>query len=318
MNATFRKLLGLLSPPRVVANTAPRGAIECIVDDRVFLLGLDDLYRRAMMRHESTELLACARRVARELGVSPAAVPVEGYYVASAQLTEYFRLIRALQTLNRTSASQMAKSRELRRLQTVLSAPLFGRAVQGDALLPGARDSLSDAVEESGADPAGWTVASLVALASARARATGDISLVGLAALVGDAVVLAASRESMVLYALSGATAAPPMEELPGVMYVWRVTEELARRASRFVSTFNALFADALPEPIAGNAKLFFDAADQDAIVGRCVCLGQTTSPPRFYHWAIRRRPDGTSEVEEFWASEIWTTARYRSGPPGA
>ena len=39
-----------------------------IVDDRVFLLGLDKFYRDAMKRHERGELLESARRVAQVRG----------------------------------------------------------------------------------------------------------------------------------------------------------------------------------------------------------------------------------------------------------
>jgi len=59
-----------------------------VVDNRVFLLGLDKLYRDAMKRHERGELLACARRVAAPLHETPADVPVEGYYAEDEQLTE--------------------------------------------------------------------------------------------------------------------------------------------------------------------------------------------------------------------------------------
>ncbi len=68
-----------------------------VVDNRVFLLGLDDLYRRAMKWNEGFELLRCAREVAWALHVQPAAVPVEGYYAEDEHLTEYFRVLRALQ-----------------------------------------------------------------------------------------------------------------------------------------------------------------------------------------------------------------------------
>jgi hypothetical protein len=62
-----------------------------IVDNRVFLLGLDNHYRELMKDHEREELLLCARRVAAALQVKPADVPVEGYYAEHPKLTEYFR-----------------------------------------------------------------------------------------------------------------------------------------------------------------------------------------------------------------------------------
>ena len=72
-----------------------------LVDDRV-LLGLDKLYRDAMERYERTELLTCARRVSQALSVSPHQIPVEGYYVDDARLTEYFRLVRSLQKVDQS------------------------------------------------------------------------------------------------------------------------------------------------------------------------------------------------------------------------
>ncbi len=76
-----------------------------VVDDRVFLLGLDKLYRDAMKQHERGELLGCARRVAEALHVTPADVPVEGYYAEDERLTEYFRLVRALQDVDEGATS---------------------------------------------------------------------------------------------------------------------------------------------------------------------------------------------------------------------
>lgn len=50
----------------------------CVVDNRVFLPGLDKLNRGAMKRHERAELLTCAGKVAAALGIRPASVPFEG------------------------------------------------------------------------------------------------------------------------------------------------------------------------------------------------------------------------------------------------
>ena len=54
-----------------------------IVTNRVFVLGLDELYRQAMKRHECTELLQCAEEVASVLSLAPGNVPVEGDYTES-------------------------------------------------------------------------------------------------------------------------------------------------------------------------------------------------------------------------------------------
>src|SRR5262245_10918203 len=97
-----------------------------VVDNRIFLLGLDELYRDAMKRHERGELLLCARRVAAALEVAPAAVPVEGYYAEDQQLTEYFLLMRALQEVSEERTQVVAALPEFQRLLDVTSAPLYG------------------------------------------------------------------------------------------------------------------------------------------------------------------------------------------------
>ncbi len=61
-----------------------------VITNRIFLLGLDELYREAMKQNERGELLACARITAKALSLEPADVPVEGYYSEDDELTEYF------------------------------------------------------------------------------------------------------------------------------------------------------------------------------------------------------------------------------------
>ena len=303
MRATFAAFLRLLSP---------QPTVERIVDNRVFRLGLDQLYRKKMKRHESTELLTCARAVAAKLNVPPAGVPIEGYYTETNELTEYFRLIRGLQSEPYENARQVARMREFERLLSVVSSPLYGQPVQAEWLLPVSRDPLSQALDDTGADPSQWTVANLVEHAHQISLEGEDFSLVGLASIARDAVVLAALRESVVLYAevvraMSALGGNPPVP-----VYVWRVDEELARRGARFVAAFNELFGEDLPEPVARNAARFFVAAGEDEILGRCVCIGAIPQPRQFYHWAVRRGEDGRPAVEDFWDTERWTTDGYR------
>ncbi len=280
-----------------------------VVDNRVFLLGLDKLYRDAMKEHERTELLSCARRVAEALQASPSKVPVEGYYAEDEQLTEYFRLLRALQEIDQERSSAVSTLPELQRLWEVTSAPLYGRPQHSSKLLPSGRDALSQALE--GTFPE-WTVTRLTVAAFAIAQQTDDISLVGLAALAQDTVVLTALRESVVLYA-AVALGAPLEPSQP--QYLWEVDEHLARQAGRFVETFNRLFREELPAPRQENAKRYWWAYDANEILGRCVRLGYypAASPVRHYHWAIYRGADGAYAVQEFWSPEVWTTTRYRS-----
>lgn len=183
---------------------------ERVVDNRVFMLGLDELYRKAMKRHERGELLPCARRVAQVLQVPPADVPVEGYYAEDPELSEYFRLSRTLQQTGEEHVSAVARLPEFQRLLSVASSPLYGRPQHTGKLLPTGDDALSQALEDTRPE---WTVARLTDAAHARAVEMNDISLVGLAARTRDAVVLTAVRESVVLYAKVlrlGAEMSPP------------------------------------------------------------------------------------------------------------
>jgi hypothetical protein len=215
---------------RILAEDPNHPTVEHIVDNRVFLVGLDQLYRTRMKRHESTELLTCARAVAATLNVPPAEVPIEGYYGETRRLTEYFRLIR------NESVGRVAARREFQRLTSVMAAPLYGRPVRRGHLFPVGYDSLTQALDETGGDLSRLTIGNIVDRAYHVAIETEDFSLVGLASFVRDAVILAALRESVVLYA--------------GV--------------SRF-----------FPEPVEENADLFFDAADEDEIYGRCVRIAE-------------------------------------------
>jgi hypothetical protein len=279
-----------------------------VVDNRVFLLGLDDLYRSAMKRNEGLELLRCAREVAWTLHVKPADVPVEGYYAEDERLTEYVRLLRAFHEEPNSRVAAVERLPAYQRLYEVTSSRLFGRPRSEDRLLPVGHDALSNALQQLAPH---WTIPTLTAAAEQAARAMDDYSLVGLAARTQDSVVLAALRESVVLYAqvtVLGKIVQPPIAE-------WRVDAELAHHANRFIRAFHALFPEGarLPAATPENAQEYWDACDEKAIVGRCVRVGydDRRNPVMHYHWGINRS-QGRLEVEEFWAAEIWTTERYR------
>ena len=286
-----------------------------IVDDRTFLLGLDALYRDAMKEHERNELLGCAQDVAATLKVEPANVPIEGYYAEDPDLTTYFRLLRALQRQPAMRKAEVESLSQFRRLRDVTSSPIFGRPVlkaleQEDKLLPAGRDPVS-AVLSAASTQQECTVARVMAAAPAYAEQSDDYSLVGLACRARDAVVIAAVRESVVLYAervLATASLAPPQ---PRPKYIWQVDPALAAAAQRFIDGFNQLFGLELPPATATYAHIF--GLRHPNIVGRCVCVAQTGDvPPAFYHWAIVQ-DGGQYAVHEFWSPEIWTTERYRS-----
>ena len=279
---------------------------RCVVDNKVFLLGLDQLYREAMKRQERVELLGCARRVAATLGVPPADVQIEGYYGEAADLTEYFRLMRGLQEVPATARAAVTELAEFRRLDDVAAAPLYGRAQDVGGLLPVGRDPLSQALDNTKPN---WTAERLTAAAGAVARDWDDFSLVGLAARWGDAVMLAALRESVVLYAGLMVTGIPPTYE-----FIWRVDPDLARQAQRFIDCFNGMFGKLLPAALADQAEAFWWAADENDIVGRCVRLGydDSTRAVRHYHWAVRPDLVRGPNLHEFWDADVWTTQRYR------
>ena len=197
---------------------------------------------------------------------------------------------------------------EFGRLLTVTSSPIFGSPMR-ERLLPSGTDPLSAAL--GAVDMALWSVPLLTAEAAKVARATDDFSLVGLAARAEDSVVLAALRESVVLYAecVFGMELVTPRYE-----YVWQVDPALAAAAQRFVDGFNDLFGPELPPPTAKYARIFWHGFDGAEVVGRCVRLGQTDPPARYYHWAVCRDPEDQLAVHEFWHDEIFTTERYRRG----
>ncbi len=301
MHRVFRRLSRLTS----AANLPGMTAETRVVDNRVFLLGLDGLYRETMKKHERGELLRCARAVAKALGVRPASVPIEGYYAEDKRLTEYFLLARALQEVHESSAPKVAELPEFVRLREVTSAPLYGDPKENGHLLPQGRDALTIALEATSE----WTVANLVDHAYDVAHRTDDISLVGLAARARDPVVLAALRESAVLYAYV-AVAASLRRTRP--RYVWKVDDDLAEHARRFIEAFNELFSEMLPPPESSQAEVYWHAYEANQIVGRCVRIGSSPPPIRHYHWAIRGGRKGLS-VDEFWDTDVWTTARYRN-----
>jgi hypothetical protein len=278
-----------------------------VVDNRVFLLGLDSLYRQAIKWHERLELFACALKVAGALGVAPADVPVEGYYATDAQLTGYFRMMRALQAVDESRTPEVERLPEYQRLRDVASAPLYGRPQERGKLLPAGRDALSQALMDTQPD---WSVALLTETAGTAAEDTDDISLVGLAARIRDPVVLAALRESVVLYA-EDILGCAGIEDRP--RYVWKVDEDLAEQARRFIRAYEELFGNELPPPEPAQAERYWNAYDDADVYGRCVRLGtnDATLPPLHYHWAIYG-PDELA-VQEFWHTEVWTTERYRN-----
>ena len=277
-----------------------------VITNQIFLLGLDELYREAMKRHESSELLSCAQIVADTLNIGLIDVPIEGYYTESKQLTQYFLLIRSLQAQSSSRATELKACKEFKRLVDVTSSSLYGIPAQSGSLLPSGVDSLTKALSINFPN---WTIDSLLESAYETAINTSECSLVGLAALAKDGVVLAAIRESVVLYAQALAGGCPPKPE-----YIWDVDALIEDRSRKFVSTFNELFDDNLPEPSKENAEIFCSACRRSSILGRCVRIGfdDGQSPIKHYHWAIDLTDERQYKLVDFWDEQIWTTEQYR------
>lgn len=299
--------MNIWKPESLVAR---QSSTVAVVDDRVFMLGLDELYRNAMKSFEIQTLLPCARVVAKKLRVRPANVPVEGYYYETPKLEEYFRLMRGLQEVGVQRETQVRALREFQLLWELTSSPLYGRPKRKGKLLPVGRDPLSQALWDTRPD---WSLDRLVKAAYQVALGQDDYSLVGLAARTQDAVILTAVRESVVLYA---EVAVLGIHVEPEFEYQWHVDEALAAAANRFIETFNRFVPGALPMAEATSAEQYFKAYADNEIIGRCVRIGRTPDGTRHYHWAIvveHFPPEGFElNVDEFWDKEPWTTKQYR------
>lgn len=291
-----------------LAKNPARRKEERIVDDRVFLLGLDELYRTGIKPHERRELLPAARAVAAKLNVRQSDIPVEGYYAEDRWLQEYFRLLRTLQQVDASGRPRVANAREFNRLLEVVSSPIFGKALDQGGVLPQGRDPLAAALLST----TKWTVSELMERAQKIAIEGDDCSLTALACLARDPVAIIAMRDPVILYFETTTLGNPPVP-----VYSWRVDREIAKRAERFIATFNKLFGEELPSPTAENADLFGAAYFERAgFVGRCVLIGQTQESKGYYHWAVFAEADGKPRIHEFWADEMWTTERYRKALP--
>ncbi|AZZ92244.1 hypothetical protein EUZ85_16535 [Hahella sp. KA22] len=280
--------------------------IECIVDNRTLILALDELYRQRMQSFEVNTLLPAAKTVAKVLDVEPCSGPVEGYYAETEALTEYFQIMRALQQQGARSAEKVEEMPEFHQLLEVCNAAIYGAGADSSGLLPSRRDPLYYAL--NALPPDEWALAALTELAANIAREKDDYSLVGIASLSQEPLLITALRESCVLYAAIAALCAPD-EPQERYHYIWKVDKEIADACNRFISEFNALTQSDLLPATEDNAEYFYDAAQDANITGRCVRIGYDDSvyPTRHYHWAINDR----RKVEEFWSDELWTTERY-------
>jgi hypothetical protein len=274
--------------------------VNVVVDDRKLVIGLCDVYRRAMKPFEVATLLPLAESACRDLGLVPADAPVEGYYCESPELRRFFLHVRALQ---QAQLPERASS-SLARLREVLTSPAFGRVEPSPYALPRMSSPLGEALESL----AGWSVAAVSAGARDRLR-DSDVGLVAVASATGDPVALCVARESM---ALTGSVVlASP--EVP--RYVWSVSEAVVRAARRFVAALADATGLALPAIEAGSAESYGSAASSADVVGRCILVARRVGDSHpLYHW-YTAHGSGDLQVRDFWSTEIWTSEQLRSLP---
>ena len=153
-------------------------------------------------------------------------------------------------------------------------------------------------------------MATIIERARAIALDSGSVSLVGIAASMGDPVLVAALRETVVLYAEVYSWS---ISDEPEPVYRWEVSQDVLDRAATFARTFNDLFTDGLVLPGEDSAPAYWDAYVGNDIHGRCVRIardpGRSTGPN--YHWGVYRDPSGEYHVEDFWDERLWTTSYY-------
>jgi hypothetical protein len=285
---------------------------KCIVTDRVFVLGLDGLYREDMRKQETHILLPCARAVLRALRLKPCEGPVEGYYSESPELAEYFRAVRALQPVDPVRLQEVRHMPAFQRLFTTCSARLFGSRQIEPGFLGTRRDSLSEALT---AGPDSWNLNTLLREAARASVVYDDYSLAGLASRLQDAVCLTALRESVVLYAELVIMADDINDLLRDRIYEWDLSPELSENAARFIDDYNGLFQSHLPAARAENARAYDESYAGNDPACRCVRIGTDplASPPRHYHWKIDTTRGGEYTACDFLSEEIWTTSSYRA-----
>lgn len=279
-----------------------------IVDDRVLVLGLDELYRKQMARQEPRVLLPAARRVAKRLGLKPFLEVTEGYYGDTKELQEYFCLVRNLQEANESGIPRVRDMVEYRLIEEVCTSRLYGYRAKARGILHVGRDSLTEALERAAEAGHSLDVRGLVEAAGKIAVAEDDYSLVGLACLTKDPVCITVARESAVLYAEMAVLGAASGG------YEWAVSSKMQESASRFVAEFQRLFGVELPQIKPENAGLYYSACMDNYISRRCVRIGENaqTTPPMYYYWAIDPVDQEHYEVFDFWSSELWTSERYK------
>lgn len=288
------------------------GSDKRIIDNRVFLLGLDALFREAQKRYETSILLPIVRDIKDDLALTPQDVLIEGYYTETPELKEHFLLVRSLQTFPKKTTERVKDREGLHRLLSYTSSKIFGRSLEEDRFLPVMVDPLAEALRRTYPK---WNIPNLTAVASDVAKEWNDVSLVGLACLANDCCVITALKESAVLY---GSKVVGVFFDKRKPTYEWRVDNFLEEKANVFIQEFNSLTDAAIPLALPENAAMFYRASSLNAISGRCVNIGSNPEGNRFYHWAIEVDSKRAYFVKDFWDDHVWTTDKYRRSQTNA
>jgi hypothetical protein len=275
--------------------------MEIVVDDQTFVVGLSELYRQEMKTYEVATLLPLAETACKTLDLSPAMVPVEGYYVESSELERFFRCIRILQSTEMRQVLPNQAEQAIQRLREVFVSPAMGRVEESDRVLPRTNSPFGEALQTL----ADWSINDLCRQAQQLVR-NDDAGLVAVASVTGNPIALCVARESVAL------TADIMLAEVESSNFIWAVSKHLAEVAQRFVSSLAETTGIILPKPEPSSSLLYGQAARDAELVGRCILVGERSSNPHpFYHWYIDANR-GEFTVKDFWSSSIWTTESLR------
>jgi len=280
---------------------------ERIIGDREVILGLDYLYRNSMKMHERKTLLPCADTLVKKLSIPIEDVPIEGYYSETPELTYYFKLIKSLQNVNIVRRSEISDMKEYQKLLEVFGSPIYGESNFENSIFPHAVDPISTSLKKF--SPAWWKAVSIINEAYENIKDSNNFSLTGIGILTKDPVVITALRESAVLF-LSVERASP---ETPKYQYIWSVSSNIENLINMFIYEFNKFIPYKILYANKNNSEYFYNAYEENRLIGRCVCIGKDNSLNKYYHWAINKK-DSSDELNfvEFWDDKIWTTEQYR------
>lgn len=287
-----------------LAHSAGRKQMQTVVDNRLFVVGLSELFRQEMKIYEVQVLLPLAEEACNALRLPPADVPIEGYYYESDALAKFFRLIRALQQKEIKDVSGFSDLKAFEKLRRVLCSPAMGRVENFDQLLPQTTSPFGESLRFL----SDWSIDALSKQARKFVR-QDDAGLLAVASATGDPMALCIARESSALLSCV------EMAALETPDYAWHVSEDVSKVAHRFVSALAESTGILLPEPKASSARIYGQAAEGADLYGRCILVGQQIGNPYpYYHWYIDSNETGLV-VKDFRSSAIWTTETLRRIP---